>query len=325
MKFLVIGESFYDINIPIEKDLENNLNTTFSKYEKVEGGFPLTAARVLSNLGSEVSVASVVGNDTFGKNITVTLKNADVNIDNLEIDYENDTLVRYNFINIKNKTKTTFKFVPKDLLIKKPKYAITPNVIITDVTDLNATNIAFNQFNSAIRVLNAYEVNDNILKLAKISHYMIVSQEFAEKFSNSTFNYNDNSSFVKIYQFLKDSFKANVIVTLKNGGVLYSLDNQVKIAPNIKVNSVDLTSAHDIFVAAFAYYVGFNKPLEETIKLANIISSLSTTKFGTTNSAPTKTEIQDFLNPPKPPQININQNGSAKPNATQKTQAETNK
>ena len=46
MKFLVIGESFYDINIPIEKDLENNLNTTFSKYEKVEGGFPLTAARV---------------------------------------------------------------------------------------------------------------------------------------------------------------------------------------------------------------------------------------------------------------------------------------
>ncbi len=294
MKFLIIGKCFFDINIPLEKNIESGLNINISNYEKALGGFSLIATKILHNLEAEVNLATVIGNDTYGKNILVNLKNSGINTECVEINYEDDTLIRHNYINIKNNTWNTIKFIGKDLNIKNPKFTQNPTIILTDGSDINASTFAFNQFGSAIKILSINENYENLTKISKYFNYIIINQDLAEKFSNLKFDYNDNSSFIKIYQFLKDSFKAQIIITLNNKGILYNLNNQVKIMPKLKVNTISSIFSHDVFVAAFSYYIGLNKTLEEAINFGNIVSSLSTTRFGS-NSFPTKAEIQKII------------------------------
>ena len=295
MKFLVIGKCYTNIIAPIEEDIQMGELKNIEKYITVNGGSSLITAKTLRNLNAEVIIATVICNDTYGKNILVSLKNDGVITESVELDYERNTPVINTYINTKNRNTLTIKLESDNLVLKKPKYATTPNAIITDGSDMQATNYAFNQFNTAPRILNYNLKNKDINKLIKFVNYVIISQDDAENISKMKFDYNNNISFAKIYQFLKDTFNKEIIVTLNNGGVLYNIENQVKIMPGLKVNSVDNSSYHDVFVGAYAYNIISGKTKEESITNANIIASLSTTKFGTTNSVPTAVEVNNFL------------------------------
>ena len=308
MKFLVIGKSYTNIIAPIEEDIQMGEFKQIDKFITVNGGFSLVATKTLKNLNAEVIIATVICNDTYGKNILVSLKNDGVNTESIELDYERNTPVINSYPNIKNGKTLTINMESDNLVLKKPKYATTPNMIITDGSDMQATSFAFNQFNTAPRILSYDLKNKDINKLIKLVNYVIINQNDAENISKMKFDYNNNISFAKIYQFLKDSFNREIIVTLNQGGALYNIENQVKIMPALKVNMVDTSTYHDVFVGAYAYNIAAKKPKEEAITNANIIASLSTTKFGTTNAVPTASDVNNYLK-----QVNEVGNNNEKP------------
>jgi len=75
---------------------------------------------------------------------------------------------------------------------------------------------------------------------------------------------------------------------------MYFINNQIKITPSLKVETVDTTGAGAAFRAAFAYVIGQENDLEKAVKFGCIAGSLATTKLGGRTAIPTLTEIKNL-------------------------------
>jgi len=92
-----------------------------------------------------------------------------------------------------------------------------------------------------------------------------------------------------------------VIVTLGEWGALL-LEGQRAVhiaAPQVK--SVDTTGAGDAFIGALAVYLAEGLPLEQSVRRANTVGALSTTRPGTQSSFPTRVEADAFWATVVPP------------------------
>ena len=83
---------------------------------------------------------------------------------------------------------------------------------------------------------------------------------------------------------------------MREFGALYYYENKIKIMKSITVDSIDTTGAGDIFHGAFVYGTCEKMSLENIIKLSNVTAALSTTKYGSSISIPTKKEVKEKLN-----------------------------
>lgn len=86
-----------------------------------------------------------------------------------------------------------------------------------------------------------------------------------------------------------------VIITLGEKGV-YCPSIKKEVIPACKVKTVDTTGAGDAFIGIFASYLSRNEKIEKAIEYAIIGSAISTTRYGTSPSIPSREEIEDFLN-----------------------------
>ena len=310
MKYLVVGKSYYGIFVPIDKNINEGDYIKKDKFTVGCGGFTLTTAKALKNLNAEALVSTVICNDTYGKHIMASLKNDDINTESVEIDYESITPTETIYINTSNNVNTVCLLEQKELLLKKPNFSITPNYIITDGSDLNGANMFYNQYNNAKRILCLNNKNDKADKLIKAAHILILNQDYAEKVSKMQFDYNNNISFAKIYQFLLDTYNKEFVVLLNAGGVLYSTNGQVKIMPALKVPRLNNESSFAAFAGAFVYELSQNIPFEAAIKFANVTSSLASSKYGSYTSVPTFAEVNNIINPNPNVTVNETQNNS---------------
>jgi len=89
----------------------------------------------------------------------------------------------------------------------------------------------------------------------------------------------------------------NIIITLGEKGAFFANDKESFHVPVINLNTavVDTTGAGDAFNAGFAVALteGFNN--KDAIRFANATAGLSTTKLGTANSMPLRSEIEKYL------------------------------
>ena len=87
-----------------------------------------------------------------------------------------------------------------------------------------------------------------------------------------------------------------IAVTLGSEGVLLATRQRQEKVTGFKVQAVDTTGAGDIFHGAFVYGTCQKMSLENIIKLSNVTAALSTTKYGSSISIPTKKEVKEKLN-----------------------------
>ncbi|KAL2099414.1 hypothetical protein ACEWY4_005894 [Coilia grayii] len=87
----------------------------------------------------------------------------------------------------------------------------------------------------------------------------------------------------------------SAIVTLGSQGcvVLSSQDSCPKHIPATSVTAVDTTGAGDSFIGALAFYVAYysSLTLEEMVRRANVVASLSVQKEGTQTSFPSRRDL----------------------------------
>ena len=72
--------------------------------------------------------------------------------------------------------------------------------------------------------------------------------------------------------------------------------DHTEMIPAFKVDPVDTTAAGDVFNGSLAVAIAEGKPLNDAILFANAAAALSVTKLGAQPSAPTRKDIDDFLN-----------------------------
>ncbi len=86
-----------------------------------------------------------------------------------------------------------------------------------------------------------------------------------------------------------------VVVTLGERGVYALADGFEGHLPAFKADPVDTTAAGDVFNGALAVALGEKRPLPEALRFAQAAAAVSVTRPGAQPSAPTRAEIEAFL------------------------------
>jgi len=87
-----------------------------------------------------------------------------------------------------------------------------------------------------------------------------------------------------------------VIITLGPRGAYVLSSDYEGLIPSFKVKAVDSTAAGDVFNGVLAVSLAEGLPIPDAVRLANAAAALSVTKLGAQPSAPTRQEIENFLN-----------------------------
>jgi ribokinase len=86
-----------------------------------------------------------------------------------------------------------------------------------------------------------------------------------------------------------------VIITMGERGCYVASDEFEGRVPAFQVTPVDTTAAGDIFNGALAVALAEKQPLAAALRFASAAAALSVMKLGAQPSAPTRQEIEDFL------------------------------
>lgn len=296
MKILCIGQSAYDITLPVKQFPKENIKIKIGN-NKVEcgGGASNNAAYLLGFWGSEVYLASVIGKDFYGEKIKKELNNVHVNIKYFEELEDMETTTSYIICNIGNGSRTIITNKnPLMKFTKLTKIDLKPDVILVDGNDYELALDTIKSNENAISIIDAGSIKEGVIELCQNVDYVLCSNNFAREFTKIDFKYDDLSALKRVYDILEYNFKNIVVITLEAKGCFTKINNEYKIIPSIKVEGVDSTGAGDIFHGAFTYFIANNYDFVKALRLANIAGALSVKKIGSKNSMPSLSEVLSY-------------------------------
>lgn len=210
----------------------------------------------------------------------------------IETSYDKKTSTSFILINNTTHTRTIFNIEPEEFHLKKYEYDIDPNVIYIDGYEYSASTTALNKYQKAISVMDASAPTKEMMALAREVNYILCSIEFAEGVAGAKIDFNNPVTLLTVYKRVKERYPNNeIVITLKEKGALYCINNEIKQMPPLSVKEIDRTGAGDIFRAAFTYAIGQGYDLEKAIRVANIAGGLSTSRLGGKDSIPILSEV----------------------------------
>ena len=299
MNAISVGKIAYDITIPVDSYPEENSKILLKDRMEYSGGSACNVAFLLKKWNCETYFSGVIGYDDYGSSIKKELEEENIRTNYLETNYEKKTTTNIILVNKSTTTRTILAVEPEVNHIKKNDYQESFEAIYSDGYEYSATTALLNQNPTAVSLLGASVNNGSdekeILALAKSVKYITFSIDFAEKQTKLKADFNNPQTLLNIYKELKTKFpNANIIVTLKNMGAMYQINNEVKVMPTISVTEVDRTGSGDIFDGALLYSLWKKYDIEKALRVANIAAGLSTTKYGVKNSIPLLSEVINY-------------------------------
>lgn len=292
IKAICVGQATYDMTVKTKNIPIPNIRYRYDNKLGCGGGHAANIAYMLAKWGIETSFSGIIGSDNYGQEIKKELDSIRVDTRNIETSYENATEIQVNIINEQTNESTSFTLADKNVFLKKYDFDFSPDLIVTDGFEINASKNIINSYPKAISMLYADALTNNILDLCKKVHFLITTKEFAESATGIKIDYANPNTLVQVYEKLKDKFdKTQIIITLNSKGALYCINNQIKISPALKVQVVDPNGAGEVFRAAFIYIIANGGDLEKAVKFGNIAAGLSVQKLGARPSIPTFDEV----------------------------------
>ena len=295
MKILCIGQSAYDITLPVDNyPVENKKIKIGNKKIECGGGSANNCAYLLGLWSCDVTLASPIGKDFYGEKIKDELKTVNVNIDYFkELDIETTT----SFI-IANLSKGTRTIITNknDLMKYSENDEINGNydVILCDGNDYELAIKSLKNNPNAISILDAGGIKKGTLELCKYVNYIVCSNDFARDFTKIDFTYDDIDKIKEAHQIIEQEFKTQVVITLESHGSFTKIDDEYILVPSIEMECVDSTGAGDIYHGAFTYFISHGYSLKDTLRLSNIAGALSVRHIGSKPSMPKLEEVMSY-------------------------------
>lgn len=297
MKILCIGQSAYDITLPLNFYPEENEKYKLNGKVECGGGSSSNCACLLAKWGITSYFAGVIGNDHYGKMIQDEYKKLGVNTKYLEIDENVETTSSYIIANISNGSRTILTNKNKDIKMNLCEFDENEfDFILMDGYEKDVCIEAIKKNKNAITILDAGSLKEDTVVLAHIADYVVCSHDFAEDYSGIKISYDDEETIKKAYDFLKKELGHNVVITLEDKGCFTEIDGKYEIVPSIKVKAIDSTGAGDIYHGAFVYSLANNFDMRKTLKFSNITGALSVQKIGGRYSIPNLDEVIEKYN-----------------------------
>lgn len=295
MKILCIGQSAYDITLPVDSyPVENKKVKIGNKKIECGGGSANNCAYLLGLWGCDVTLASPIGKDIYGERIKKELKDVKINVSVFkELDIE--TTTSYIIANINKGTRTIITNKnPNMKYSEDDRITGSYDVILCDGNDYELAIKAIIDNPRAISILDAGGLKKGTLELCKYVDYIVCSNDFARDFTKIDFAYNDIDTIKNVYEKIVNGFNSNVVITLESYGSFSKIDNEYILVPSIEVECIDSTGAGDIFHGAFTYFISHNYSLKDTLRLSNIAGALSVRKIGSKPSMPKLEEVLSY-------------------------------
>ena len=291
MKVLCIGHTAYDITVLTDGYPKENVKYRVEKRIECGGGPASNAAYLLGKWGIKTYIASVVGNDIYGKRIKKEFTDVGVDTTYLELSNKYKTTSSFIIVNKKNASRTVFTYRNPQMRINDMDININPDYILVDAQELELSLKMIKKYPKAITILDAGRAKYANIKLGKIVDYLVTSRNFAEDFTGMKIDINDNNSLNNVYNSLEKDFKGHIVITLEEHGCLYKDDGIVKLMPGYKVIAKDTTGAGDIFHGAFVYALINKYNYADVMRISNIAGALSVREIGGRYSVPDLKEV----------------------------------
>ena len=294
MKILCVGQSAYDITIPTDGYPEENKKYKINEVYECGGGSCNNGAYLLAKWHDEVYIASPIGKDDYGRKIKEELNKIGVNTKYIEELDGVPTTTSYIINNKINGSRTIVTNRSNKLHFSYDfNIDLEPDIILLDGNDFEMSLNVINKNPNAIKIIDAGNLKEGIVELAKRCDYVVCSNDFARDYTNINFNYQNMLMIEEAYNKLENDFKGKIIITLEQMGSLTKIDNEFKLVPSIKVESIDSTGAGDIYHGAFVHFIAHGYSLLDTMHYSNIAGALSVQKVGSKNSMP---NLEDVVN-----------------------------
>ena len=296
MRILCMGKITYDYSLPIDGFPIEGLK--YDLKEKVEnsGGGACNAAYLLSKWNEEVYLSAAVGGDELGTRIRKDFDDLGIKTHTIETVFEAKTPIEFILINKNTGNKTIFSIAEKEPHVKKYEFDFVPELIYLDGYEYTAGVSVVNKYPNAITVLDAAEYNKPTVELCRYCKHIIASQSFVESFTGIKADFTNPTTLLEMYKKFAAKYpNNNVVVTLKDHGAMYLDNNQIKVMPGLKLDSIkDATGAGDIFRAAYVAGLSRGYELEKIIRIANIASGLSLKTIGAKESVPLFSDVASY-------------------------------
>lgn len=295
LKAMVVGRACYDINLIYDKPPVEGTTLEFPQKQGCAGGTGNNMAQCLAKWGINTTFACVLGNDIYGQRIKEELSKARIDTRFIEPSYENDTTLSIVMVNKSTTNHIIHNVYDKYVSLKKCDIDFSPDLLLCDGYDIiQAKNLA-ERFPKAISVLDASIILPSVANAIPKFKYAILTIEMAEAITKVKTDYQNPESLVRLYQHLKKKYlNTEIVVTLGIKGALYSINNEIKITPSLKVDVKDTNGSGSVFRAAFAHTIASGGDVEKAVKIGCIAGSLSTREYCIKNSIPTYEEIKNI-------------------------------
>ena len=296
MKIMCVGQSAYDITLPLDHYPIENKKVRVENKVECGGGSASNCAYLLSKWGMETYFAGVIGNDYYGNQIKKEYENVGVNTKYLQVSNDYETTSSYIIANTSIGSRTILTSRNKNIKMEPVEVDESFDYILFDGYEKEFSLNLIKKNPNAITVLDAGSLKEATIELAHLVDYVVCSHDFAEDLSKVKIDYSDFNTIVEAYQELKKEIKGNVIITLEELGCFTCINGLYKIVPSIKVKALDSTGAGDIFHGAFVYSIANNFDLEKAMRFSNITGALSVQKIGSRLSVPELERVTEVYN-----------------------------
>lgn len=295
LKAICLGRVNYEISLIVDKMPQPGTTTEFFEKKGDIGGSAAIMSYCLAKWGIGTAFAGVIGNDVNGTRVKKRLEDVHIDTRYLEPSYDNDTSISTVLIDKSTLSNTVFNMSDKYVGLKKCDFDFSPDIIVIDGYDVVQDKVLLERFPKCLSVLDASIITSSVADLLRKVKYAVCSLEFAESLVGIKADFQEPSTLVAIFQRMQKKYlNTSFVVTLGQKGAMYSINNQIKISPSLKVDSVDTNGTGPIFRAAFAYTIVNGGDLEKAVKMGCIAAGLSTTKYGSAVSVPTLEEIKNI-------------------------------
>ena len=268
------------------------------------GGKGSNQAVAAAKAGAKTYFLSKIGDDQFGSMATKIYDEAGVDYSKLIISSEHATGAAGILVD-QQSGKNAINVVPgaagaltNEDIDKASEVIINSEVFLTQLEAPKSVvfySLQMAHDNNVTTILNpapAASINKNIFPL--IDYFTPNETEASFYVDHEVENESDAKKASE--QFLEWGIK-NIIITMGEKGSYFANKEQQFQIPIIKLENpvVDTTGAGDAFNAGFAVALTEKKNIKDAIKFATATAGLSTTKKGTANSMPSRSEIDKLL------------------------------
>ncbi|SFA98623.1 carbohydrate kinase family protein [Clostridium frigidicarnis] len=286
------------------------------------GGAPANVLVANSKFGGKTAFIGKVGNDSFGKFLIKTLKDANVSTEGIIVDEEVNTTLA--FVHLDTNGDRSFSFYRKpgadmmlnsneinEELIKNCKILHFGSVSLTDEPSRTATLEAVKLAKSMNKIIS-YDPNyrpllwDNEELAIKEMVNSIKFADIVKVSEEELFLLTGEKNLEVGSKVIADMGVSLVLVSLGEKGAFYRKNNEFGLVKAYTVDVVDTNGAGDAFLGAIHYCIK-NKSLkyiiemsknelEKILEFANASGALATTKNGAIPAIPTLNEVNALLN-----------------------------